>query len=773
MGQTVGDISSKQATFWHFVLVFLQNKCSDSKFHGIIEIYPETPKYSLFGGIMSKKISRLELLEKIKHLGRKSNAEEPAGAPRAGGKGQTDFKSVVADLTTTRSILSKLVAMFLLLIIIPLTTIGFISTKTASKNLTVSAEESVKNATMQTSSYFDVFLDKAKNISIQLIANSAVQKLSNMNDATDDYDRLTAQQEASNALSSINTAITGMDCKLIYNSGFVLGNLTPPENMEKVFVTDWYKKVSEADGSSLWIDCDEGLRRDGSTGYALSMVRLYKSTIAGKPTGIIIVDVNYAPVQDILESINLGKKDSSYLLTPYGRVLSVDGYSENEKLVGRQFVKDVQKRLETADEGVFYTTDNGVKYLVSYHKSEATELTAITIAPNSAIVAGASQIMKTTILFGLVFAIIAVVVGFIFSLGLTLSMKSIMGVMLRAEEGDLTVSLGMKRRDEIGKLVEHFNNMLVRIRGLVVQNKQAAQEVVASSGKMALISSESSQVSSEIARAIVEVATGSSNQAAEIEDSVKNVSQLADRITSAVEKTKVMESDSDSMRELSDIGIRIIGNLNEKSARTNEITSKVVTEIAQLNKFVKNINVITKVLGSIADQTNLLALNAAIEAARAGDAGKGFAVVAEEIRKLAEQSNNHTRDIQKHIEEIFKQTQSSTDLVMQAETSIKEQSDMVGQTAQAFERINETTRTLGENISKVGGMIKDMDSFKQKVIASMENISAVSEQVSASSEEVSASTEEQLASIEQLDSMSKQLNDLAANLIEQMEKFKV
>ena len=216
-----------------------------------------------------------------------------------------------------------------------------------------------------------------------------------------------------------------------------------------------------------------------------------------------------------------------------------------------------------------------------------------------------------------------------------------------------------------------------------------------------------------------------------------------------------------------------IDNLNHKTAQTNEITASVVREISQLNQYVKNINVITHVLRSIADQTNLLALNAAIEAARAGDAGKGFAVVADEIRKLAEQSNNHTREIQKHIEDVFKQAQSSTQLVGRAEASIREQSEMVTQTAEAFSRINATTAALVENINKVGKMITDMDLNKEMVLSSMENISAVSEQVSASTQEVSASTQEQLASIEQLDDMSKKLSELAANLIKQMEKFTV
>lgn len=685
-----------------------------------------------------------------------------------------NFKSILRDLTSTKSILPKMVAVFLLLIIIPVTTIGFIATKTASDNLQRNAEDSVKAATRQTSDYFDVFLDKAQNISVQILANRAVQNFTDINkEGAEQYVKYVAQQEAASFFGSINTSSKDFSAKLLYNSGFILGDMLQPPVMEKVLASQWYQKVKEADGKPVWIDYSEGVDSAEVNKYAMSLVRLYKDINTSQSTGVIIVDVKYAAFNNILASIDLGLEDTTYLLTQDGRVLSENDRKESEALSERQFIKDVAQRTTVEDMGLFHSNDNGIDYLVSYFKSANTGLTTIMVVPNTVITKGADQIMKTTINTGILFVLIAGAIGFIFSLGITMAIKSIMGVMSKAENGDLTASLSMKRKDEFGKLVDSFNKMIVNIREMVIRNKQAAEEVVTSSGRMAVISNESSRLSTEIAHAIVDVASGSSNQASEIESIVNNVSELAYRISLAVEKTKLMEADSESMKELSGYGLSTIDSLNRKTAQTNEITLNVVQNISQLNQYVKNINVITNVLRSIADQTNLLALNAAIEAARAGDAGKGFAVVADEIRKLAEQSNNHTRDIKKYIENIFKQVQSSTELVGKAEASIKEQSEIVTQTAEVFSRINSTTAVLGENISQVGSMITDMDAYKESVIFSMESISAVSEEVSASAQEVSASTEEQLTSIEQLDDVAKQLNELAGHLITQMEKFKV
>jgi len=688
-------------------------------------------------------------------------------------KGPANFLSVFTRFFS-QSILIKMICAFLLLIIIPVTTLGYRATSTASKHLEASAEESVVLATLQTSNYFDVYLEKAINLSMQVLSNSVITKYAN--DILDGADPKVIQKskdEATTALGGINSSSNDMDAKVLFDNGFVLGELTKPNDINAVKQTAWYAKVVEADGSAVWIDYSEATRSEIEKPYALSVVRLFRDVLQNKTYGVVIVDIEYDSINKTLAEISLGKGDSTYLLTEYGKVLSAQGREAEKELAERKFVKAVQQRLTTKDSDFFYMEDMGEEYLVSYHKSPATGMTAITIVPRNAIVEGASVIRSSTVVAGIIFGLIAVVLGTLFSLSMSTAMKSIMKVMARAEEGDLTAALHVKRKDEIGILVASFNRMLAKIRELVEHSKHAAQEVVSSSEKMATISAQSARISTEISQAIVEVASGSYNQSVEIENSVKSVAQLADDITAAAEKTKQMEKDSEIMKELSDYGIKIIEKLNSNTVKTNEITSAVVQNINQLNQYVQSINLITNVLHGIAGQTNLLALNAAIEAARAGEAGKGFAVVADEIRKLAEQSNSHTKEIQGHVENIFKQAQNSTNLVGEAEASIKEQSEMVAQTAEAFARIEETTTTLIGVINELGQMIKGMDKYKDSVMSSMENISTVSEEVSASTEEVSASTQEQLASIEELDGMAQKLNELAANLIEQMEKFKI
>ncbi len=684
----------------------------------------------------------------------------------------SSIKAILVDLTSARSILSKLVGAFLILIFLPVSTIGIITTATASRDLREQMQDSISTSSIQTSNCFDQFLDKALNTSMQLVADTSILTYArNMKSSSELYELANLYSDANLAMKGINSTSTDLNAKILFETGEVLGEVSNVD-VEQIINSVWYTKVLEADGKQVWVNYGDAIETTNVLEpYGLTLARAYKP--AGKKVGITIVDVKYGPVKEILSSVVLGKQDNTYLLTPMGEVLSPIDNNGDAELKERQFIKDVIEKAANEDTGIISSTDNGTACLVSYHRSKKTGMIVVTTVPEAAINEGPRSIAVTTIIAGLFFTIIAGAFGFIFSLRMTNSLKALTNVMSRAEMGDLKASLKMNRKDEIGKLVVSFNKMIENIRELVMHSKDAAVNVVDSAKTMSTISSESSRVSNDVANAMSEVAEGTANQALEVENSVESVKQLADRITMAVEKTRIMETDSEAMKELSNYGIEAINNLNTKTEETNKITKDVVNKIADLSKHVKNINKITHILRSIADQTNLLSLNAAIEAARAGEAGAGFAVVADEIRKLAEQSNMHTKDIQALLENISKQAQGSVQLVGVAESTIIEQSNMVENTAEIFMSIGNSTQKLTENIGKSGELINDMNTYRVKVLASMDNISAVSEEVSASTQEVSASTQEQLASIEELDNMSVKLNKLANDLIVNMDKFNI
>jgi methyl-accepting chemotaxis protein len=159
---------------------------------------------------------------------------------------------------------------------------------------------------------------------------------------------------------------------------------------------------------------------------------------------------------------------------------------------------------------------------------------------------------------------------------------------------------------------------------------------------------------------------------------------------------------------------------------------------------------IVETISSIAAQTNLLALNAAIEAARAGEQGRGFAVVAEEVRKLAEESQQAAERIAGLIGEIQAQTAGAARVVTASAEGTRSSVDTVERTRQAFESI--------------GHAVADISSRAESIGRATNEIASVAEQSSASAEQVSAATQQTSAAAQQLAASAHDLSRTASNL---------
>ena len=673
-----------------------------------------------------------------------------------------------------KSLKIKLLAIFIILIVFPVFLVAYIAVSTSNSDLVSNAKMNLSNATAQTLNYYEITLKQIEQgyinqITFDPAATDYINGKSHNGSSSANAMKV-IQNISANYPEVINSGA------IIKSNGDALGYPAFLSKEMKLTQTKWFKTVSESE-KGVWLnEHNEGLPSSYNKEYVLSYGKALKNYDSKGISGIILLDIKENAFQDILSSVHVGKNARSYVITDNHRIITgkTDKISKEDASLDSNTL--LQKSLDYSKEretSVFVQKYKEENYIVSFTKSNTTGWIFVTAMPMSEIAAITKNIQIRVAFLGIILIVFSMLIGIRFSLSITRALQKLMDNMGTIEKGDLRVVIQSDRADEIGKLADGFSKMLSQIKNLVIQSKEAASQVNASSNKMLAISRESARASSQIAQAIEEVAAGSSRQALEVESSVENVVQLAAKINNAVESTKVMGSASEDVRSMTSNGIKTMDLLKKQAIETNRMTENVVMEMGKLNQYVKDIDNITAMLKTIAGQTNLLALNAAIEAARAGDSGKGFAVVAEEVRKLAEQSDSFTKDIQSLITKILGQTESSTDMVRRADLTIKEQSDMVGETTQVFSEINKATDLLTTNIGMMSGIVNDLDKFKEQVMSSMESISVVSEQTAASAEEVSASTQEQINSIDELDKTAKSLNALAQNLVSVMEQFKL
>lgn len=393
---------------------------------------------------------------------------------------------------------------------------------------------------------------------------------------------------------------------------------------------------------------------------------------------------------------------------------------------------------------------------------------------NQSILASLTQSLFTQFAIVLVIVImVSVILVLFFTRKINKRLNALKSAFESAGNGDMTIEVSDKTGDELSELSVYYNKMRMKLNDTIQTVQQSALQLASASQQLSAGAEETNQASEKITEAVQQIANGAQDQITRIENSESSLKQASADIRDISANTAAIADKGQLAQSKADIGQKEIANVQAQMDAIHQSIQKSGEIIHQLDGRSKQIEQILSVITQIADQTNLLALNAAIEAARAGEQGKGFAVVADEVRKLAEESQQSAGQISKLIIEIQKDMNRSARAVEHVKTEAAEGVTMIQRTRAAFKEIAAATGEISAEISDLSASVTNISASAHQINDSFAANTADIKESTKNTRQAAALTEEQFAAMEEITAASETLSQLAEELTGIISQFKM
>ncbi|WP_028549043.1 methyl-accepting chemotaxis protein [Paenibacillus sp. UNC451MF] len=648
-----------------------------------------------------------------------------------------------------RNFKTKLIATFLLILIVPSLILGILAYNQAKheieKQIVDSASDNVQL--------------------VDSIINSFIQP--KMNDA-DYFSKQTNatmyKGEDSPAIRQSFDTYLGMHAEV---SSLSLGTQTglyvrmPQQEVKADFdprTRDWYKDAMANKGKAIITEP----YISAVTGEII--VTVAKAT--EDSSGVVAVTLSIEQIKKLAGSVTIGKeghvtildKSKKYIVHPSmksGEPAKDSAYDRLYQENSGQF----EAELEDKDKKLYYTTNELVGWKI------------VGVMDSSEVLQSASPIYNITLWTIIVCLLIGGCSIYFILRAIIKPIQDLKGHAARVSDGILTETIHIQSNDEIGDLGRAFIEMQAHLRSLIQDVEARSELVAASSEQLTASAQQTSAVTEQVTSAVQEVASSAEKQMDSVDHNAQALQEIATGVGRIVDSVTVLSDLSKHTTMQAEEGEESVTQVVEQMYSIHESVQKSDRMIRSLYDRSKEINTISDVISGIARQTNLLALNAAIEAARAGEHGKGFAVVANEVRKLAEQSQDSAARISDLIEEIQRETKESVETTEKAARDVEGGLKVSNEAIYKFEQILSSMRKTAPHIDEVSAITEQISAGVQEVTAVANELALIARGNAATSEEVAASAEEQLASMEEISASAQNLASLSEELKALIQKF--
>lgn len=662
------------------------------------------------------------------------------------------------------SIALKLISGFMVVIIL-IILLGTISYNSSSSAMTATYKKNTAGTVTTTATYLELGMSQITAEAQKIINNNDFYKYyrgTYKNDAPHEYMLWSSLYNLVQSAANSSDFISAITVFGSYGDG-----ISSAGSLENGFYDSFQSSFTENAEDGVWIgsheELDSKLHIDKSR-YAASFVQSFVNF-----DGYVVIDINTKAITNVLKNLELDDGIMIGYISPNEtEILNID--NEGSVFADQDFYKNAKASGSVLSSMVKYNKEN---QLFIYSPIASTGSMVCCMVPEKVMLSQAFEIRNMTIGITIAATIIALLIALFLALNMHKAINTVITILEKAANGDLTGRVSIKRKDEFGILGNSINDTISNMKSLLDKVNQISSLVQSSSDDVTSTSQMLVSSSDEICNAISDIESGASSQAQEAEKCLKQMAGLSDKINILSKNTNAIETISHDTKSYVNQGITIIEKLNKRSKDTQEVTNAIIEGINKLNDESQTIESIVEVISSISDQTSLLSLNASIEAARAGESGKGFAVVADEIRKLADESMQAVGGISDIITHINTQTETTVETAKRAEQIVGAQQEALITTIELFHTINRHVEDLANNLDDITNGIEQMAVAKDQTLSAIESISDVSEHSASATTEVSTTVLDQLEAVKHLNGNAATLNNNSKDLLDAVTRFKL
>ncbi len=505
----------------------------------------------------------------------------------------------------------------------------------------------------------------------------------------------------------------------------------------------------------------------------------------GKVVGVLIGARHGDELSAITNDIVLGTTGRAFMVNGTGT--SVAHYNQDSVITGENVIElaktdetlvtlaNIMSKMISGETGFGEYTYNDINKFVAYAPVANTNWFLAVTVPEIEMLSSLDSMQQGIVVASTIIIIISLLLTYIITNSFSKQIKGIANELDIVAKGDFSIKSHMAKegKDEIAATYRSMHIMKESVSSMITSIKDASMAITKDSDALNAVAQQMSATSDSVANAIQETAEGVGSQAKGLECINETLFAFSEKLEAIVKNIEDIDDKSKGINSMSNKGNQdmqsLIESINIMDTAFKDFTSKISGFNININKVTE----ITKLINGIAEQTNLLALNAAIEAARAGEAGKGFAVVADEIRKLAEQSQQSLQNINLLINNITTDANSIIETTDGLSKELNTQTTVTEKVIASYQDIVIAIQDIGTKIQAASASALEINSDKGTILLRVEDASAVAEEISASSQEISAATEEMAASSEEVAVSAKNMSDRIIDMQQQVDKFKI